>query len=257
MKAGRGPVSILAVLVLAVACGGPVQRPGHYPEGCGDYLLSPKRCSAVVTKGLEAANIARAEVVSIDLLQVPRPNGPSLGGYMAALLGIHLADGSVVQQEVWCIGISGAFDPACGDEARIDVGMGIDHDTMCDDNGVCAKLPPEPPAALVTQATPLRVAARDIAVDHSGHYEVKLGTATLPDGYLSERTLTLVDDQPTSFWLEQAWLEVRPDFASRPPVGNVYREPYDGLEPVTVYFVFDVTRFAEPGVVQIRNVVVH
>ena len=51
-------------------------------------------------------------------------------------------------------------------------------------------------------------------------------------------------------------LEVLPDDPNRPPVGSIYREPFDGSEPVTVYVVFDVTMFEEPSTLQLRDIVV-
>ncbi|HEX7347811.1 MAG TPA: hypothetical protein VF253_13560 [Candidatus Limnocylindrales bacterium] len=68
--------------------------------------------------------------------------------------------------------------------------------------------------------------------------------------------MTIVDPQPTAFWADFVQLEVRPDHADRPPVGSIYREPFDGSEPVTVYVVFDVTMFEEPSTLQLRNIVV-
>jgi len=245
----------LAVLLVACNAGGVERRPGPYPEACSRYFLPARQCTAVVVRALEEAGIKRADVTAIDLLPVPQPEGVSLGGGTIALLGFHLADGSVVRHEVVCVGISGAFDPACGDDAKVEVAIGIDRDIPCDADGAnCAKVPATPPPDLVARAKALRVPARDVVVDHPGPYEVKLGTARLPNGYLSAQTLTLVDDHPTAFWLDGARVEVRPDTDGRPPVGSIYREPFDGLEPVTVYFVFEVTRFAEPGIVQVRDI---
>ena len=134
---------------------------------------------------------------------------------------------------------------------------GIDHDVPC--SGAppdgCATLPPTA-ARSVQDASALEVEALDIPIDGEGRYEVEVGRATLPNGYLTERSMSLVDRSPTGFWADSVRLEVHPDDPDRPPVGSIYREPFDGPEPVTVLVVVEVTEFEEPSTLQLRDIVV-
>ena len=99
-------------------------------------------------------------------------------------------------------------------------------------------------------ARPLRVPVLDIPLDHLGPYEVEVGEAGLPDGALSDPLgSTSANERPASrFWIA-AWrgLEIEPVDPARPRIGNIYREPFDGVEPVRVFLVFDVTEFSSPS----------
>ena len=106
-------------------------------------------------------------------------------------------------------------------------------------------------------ATPLRVASLRVAIDRLGDYEVEVGSATLPDGYLSERSAALVDAQPDGFWIEGGIrIDVRSDVSGRPPIGSLYRDAFDGSEPVTVFLVFTVTELDRAGTLEIRDLLV-
>ena len=74
-----------------------------------------------------------------------------------------------------------------------------------------------------------------------GPYEVEVGEAGLPDGALSTRSAT-VADEAGEFWIADGIeIEVRPVDPARPAIGSIYRDPFDGVEPVKVFLVFDVT----------------
>ena len=49
---------------------------------------------------------------------------------------------------------------------------------------------------------------------------------------------------------------MRPVDPARPPIGSIYREPFDGVEPVKVFLVFDVTELTSAAVLQVRDIVV-
>ena len=150
-----------------------------------------------------------------------------------------------------------SFSPICDPNAELHVSSGIDHDVPCGPAPAgCATLPPSPPPEAFENADTLEVEALDIPIDREGRYEVEIGRATLPNGYLSERSLRIVDPRPTAFWADSVRLEVHPDDPDRPPVGSIYREPFDGPEPVTVLVVVEVTEFEEPSTLQLRDIVV-
>jgi hypothetical protein len=274
---GRGRSSFLAALLLlavAACSGGRQAKAGPYPDVCESYGFTPKRCAAVVVKGLEAAHLVQADVAAIRLLPPPEPKQISVGGGPIVVLDFRLGDGSDVRQEVACVGISFEFDPACGDDARIHIDTGINRDVPCSGQFApgpsrppgapspqlvpigCATPPPTPPAALAAAAQGLRIDRKVLTIDHAGHYDVPLGTATLPNGYLSELNLGIADEQPTAYWIFSLGLKVTSDIPGRPEIGSLYREPYDGLEPLTVSIQFDVFRYVEPSTLVLENVVV-
>ena len=103
---------------------------------------------------------------------------------------------------------------------------------------------------------PLRVPVLDIPLDHLGPYAVEVGEAGLPDGAFTSSSASVVDERPESFWIRDARLEIEPVDPARPSVGNIYREPFDGVERVRVTLVFDVTEFSPGAVLQVRDIVV-
>jgi hypothetical protein len=250
-------VALLTALVGGCELVGVVGAPsgGPYPEACAQWSYSARRCEAIVDRARRTAHVAEADIQAISLLPFERAVG--MGGGQVALVRFELATGAAVDQDVWCVGVGRG--PACGEETRIWVLGGVDHDVPCawEAPAGCATLPPTPPAVAVSAATPFRLASLDIPLDHEGRYEIPLGSATLPNGYLSERSFRLADDSPDSFWIDDGvLLEIRPEIAGRPPVGSIYRDPFDGPEPVTVFLVFEVTDLDSPSVLQIIDVVV-
>jgi hypothetical protein len=109
----------------------------------------------------------------------------------------------------------------------------------------------------VEAANALEVAALDIRLDHVGGYEVLVGEASLPDGSLSERHGSLANTRPTTFWIDDGiGIEVRPTEPGRPAVGSIYRDPYDGVEPVRVFLVFEVVETSPGAVLEVRDILV-
>jgi hypothetical protein len=230
-------------------------RGGPYPEACAQWSYSARRCEAIVDRARRSAQLAEADVRAVSLL--PFERAVTLGGGQVALVRFELTTGATVDQDVWCVGIGRG--PACTEEPRIRVLGGLDRDVPCAGEAPdgCATLPPTPPAVAVSAATPLRLTSLDVPLDHEGRYEIQVGAATLPNGYLSERSFRLADDSPDSFWINDGvLLEVRPEIAGRPPVGSIYRDPFDGPEPVAVFLVFEVNDLDNPSVLQILDVVV-
>jgi hypothetical protein len=104
--------------------------------------------------------------------------------------------------------------------------------------------------------------AFDVPLDHVGHYDVLVGSASLPDGLLSERSGELADTRPTSWWIDAGvQIVVRPGEPctgeSCQQIDSIYHDPFAGPQPVHVYLVFDVVELETPGVVlEVRNLVV-
>ena len=249
----------MALVVLVAGCDliGAVGEPlgGPYPEACAQWDYSARRCEAIVDRARRTAEIAEADIRAIQLL--PFDFNPGLGGGQVALVRFERASGLTVDQGVSCVGVN--MTPVCNEDARISIGAGLNHDVPCagEPPAGCATLRPPPNSAAISAATPFSLGLLDVPLDHEGPYEIRLGTATLPDGYLSERSIRLVNDQPDSFWIGGgALLDVRSDIAGRPFVGSIYRDPFDGPEPVTIFLVFEVTDLDSPSVLHVRDIVV-
>ena len=240
--------------------GGP--KGGAYPAACAEFEFPARRCAAIVARAREEAMIDAARVAGVALLPAPREGGVKLGGLMLAQVRFSFADAPSVTQDVWCIGIGSIDDLVCQKDPQIGLSGGIDHDVPCageapnGDPAGCATLPPTPPPAAVAAAKPLRVDVLDIPLGHLGRYEIKVGHAGLPNGYLSKRQFSVADTRPTDFWIRGGiFLDVRPP-VGRPPIGSIYRDPFNGTEPVDVFLAFEVTETNPGAVLRVRNLVV-
>ena len=226
-----------------------------YAGACATQAFAPRQCDAIIDDAMDEARVGAGDVASVEFLPFERVQ--SLGGGQVARVRLALVVGTSVDVDVMCVGVS--FRPACNEVAEIMVSAGISHDVPCtgEPPAGCATVPPTPDPDAVRAATPFRLEAIDIPLGHRGAYEVRLGSATLPNGYLSERTLRLADPRPTSYWINTGvFLDVRSDVEGRPFVGSIYRDPFDGLEPVTIYLVFEVNHLEGPSVLQVRDVIV-
>lgn len=230
-------------------------------EACPRLQFSQNRCDAVVAHAMAGAQVQAADVVSVEL---GRPDGvkASLGGQLAALARLHLADGRIVDLEVWCTGVGSENKAWCVDDPKIRLSAGANHDVPC--SGEDAAGTPEgcaTPIVLdpgaIADARPLRVDAIDIPVT-VGHHEVELGHALLPNGFLDKASFKLADPAPDGVSIpEGIRLVVASTDPSRPPFGNVYeRGTFPGVEEVVVSLVFDVVTAPPDTVLQVRTVVV-
>jgi len=253
----------VAALVLA-ACGvaaSPAPSGGPYPAGCADIGFPATQCDAIVAIAQKNASIAPQTVTSIDILQQPFVSNGTVGdGHgVIAIVRFHRAGQPDKTVEVLCTGVTREYAFACSPDPRISIyGGRLDGDTPCGIDGkTCATPPPTPRAAVQAIARPLRVASLDIPIDHLGLYEVEVGEAGLPDGALSTRSGTVGDPKPETFWIaESIEIDVRPVDPARPPIHSIYREPFDGVEPVKVFLVFYVTELTSDSVLQVRDLFV-
>jgi hypothetical protein len=254
-------VSIGALVLALAACdalglGGPTGGP--YPDACESLGFPARQCEAIVAVAQANASIAPDTVTSIDILPPNSATG-GVGQGMIARVRFHRSAQPDQTEEVWCNGVTRDSAFACNPNAQIGIGGSIDHDVPCTSEALesCATLPPAPRPEIQAQARPLRVAALDVPLDHLGLYQVEVGDAGLPDGVLSKRSATLAEPNPETFWIADGIsLDVRPVDPTRPPVGSVYRDPFDGVEPVEVFLVFNVTELKSDSILQVRDLVV-
>jgi hypothetical protein len=232
---------------------------GPYPDGCAGLGFELARCEAIVARALATSGVDPDSVASVDVLERARDDPVRLGGYMLARVRLHLSDGSEHLEEVWCTGIGMPDDRVCAADPVIFVGAGLSYDVPCTGPapGACATLPPTPRPEVVAIARPLEVAALDVPLDRTGLYEIPVGDAGLPDGALTEASLRLAQPRPTTFWIMGGVrLEVRPQVPGRPPIGNIHRDPFPGVEPVEAVLVFEVTEVSPGATLEVRDIVV-
>jgi hypothetical protein len=138
------------------------------------------------------------------------------------------------------------------------VSDGLDRDVPCagEPPAGCATVPPTPPPGALELGEALEIPSVTIPIDRLGEYRVELGSAVLPDGHLSERSLTVRDRGPDNYWIDFLILAVESEVPGREPVGSIYREPFDGPEPVSVSVVFEVTELFEEDVLVLDDILV-
>ena len=249
-------ILIVASLILAIAaaCDGRAgyAAPAQFCAGAG---YGQRQCDAIVHRAIEANGIDPSSVVGVEL-GLPDGLQAGIGGWLVATARLTMADGSVVEQEVHCIGVGTESNAWCVEDPQIVLWMGANHDVPCagEPPAGCATPIVLDPATVAT-ARALTVDALDIPAT-PGHHEIGLGTALLPGGYLSESTFALADPAPAGVVVPDGIrLEIRPTDPTRPPFQNVYdRGVIDGLEEVEAWLVFDVDAAPDGAIIQVRDV---
>jgi len=236
---------------------------GPYPEACDQFEFAPRQCKSMVTRAQGQAGVSTADVVSVDILAPTHDGVARLSGYMISRVRLHLASGVDRTEEIWCIGVGGALpgapDEACNPDPTIAIAAGpVSGDIPCSGEppAGCATPPPTPRPEVQAMARPLNIPVLDIPLDHLGPYRIEVGLAGLPDGAFTRSTASVLDNRPEAFWIRDARLIVEPVDPARPEIGNKYREPFDGVEPVRVVLEFDVTELSPGAVLHVRDIVI-
>lgn len=222
-----------------------------YPAGCAELHLSDGRCAAIVEALVGRAGINEARVSEIALVRQD--------GWLAAAR-FRMAGGRTRTAERACGGLERELDILCTDDPAVIVHTGVDRDVPCPGeppDGCASPLPPVDPS-VAAMAVPLTVDALDVPIDHVGRYEIPLGIATIPNGMLTERALSLPDASPDGmlFSPEGVSLEVR-STEDGDPVDHAYAHGWrPGIEWVDVGLVFEITQFDPGAVLEVRDVVV-
>ena len=253
----------LTAIVLA-GCGiGGLLGPsgGPYPGACADLGFGARQCASIVARARSDVGIYPLGDPTIDILPPTDDGKAGIGGAMISRVRFHLADGRDRTVEVWCLGVIGVGDDACNSDPTIMIDAGhVDSDIPCTGVGDpptgCATFPPTPRPEVQAKAKPLRIPAIDIPLDHLGSYRIELGEAGLPDGAFTDSSASVADERPTTFWIRDARLVIEPVDPTRPPIGSIFRDPFNGIEQVRVSLEFNVTELSQGAVLQVRDVVV-
>ena len=240
----------------------PAPSPSLMITGCNAMGFAPPRCDRIVA----AARARAGDPADVVLAVVRRTTEPevSLGSVSIATVDLTTSDGTSQSVDIRCLLLVGprSSDRVCSADPQIWIAGGVSMDTPCgptpgDESHPCGPLPPDPDPAVIATSRPLVVPSVAITLDHLGHYEVLVGTATIPNGAISVRTASLADPHPTDYWIEPSiQIEVRPDRGGY-PLDSYYGRRVKGNEAVHVYLVFDVTELNAPtAVLEVRDLVV-
>ena len=93
------------------------ERLNGYPGACAAWEFEPRRCASIVARARAQAGIDQSEIVNVDLLPLDEDNTTVRTTSQLALVRLHLADGTSVDEEVRCGAIT--FSPSCTDNAEI------------------------------------------------------------------------------------------------------------------------------------------
>ena len=248
---------------------GPTLPPQLAMSECASMRFATDRCLAVVEAAREQAGLAWDDITKVSISAAP-PGGAFLaGGHSVALVTFVLLDGSAREEDVGCAGIGGQYSLVCTDRPEILIsgpyGRGGGYtDIPCgatpggEPGSACATPMPTIDPDAAAAAVALEIAARDYPITATGHMEIEVGRATLPNGILSDARFDLADRFTRAFTVEGGIrLVVRSLDPSRPPFENVYEHGwYPGTEEVEVYLVLDVVSFTPGAALQIRDLVV-
>lgn len=257
------------ILALAMAAGfvvagcdaiaGVFAGPPPDPQPCRQ-VYNAVRCLAITDTAASQLKTTREDVVSIAVIPDPTPevrDGVTIlqtrGGAARMNLLVTLADGTMHQVSM-CGGVS--MEPPCVNDPHLtmnSVSQGGYHDVPEGSSPVPSAAPDA-----IEMATGLRIDRLDIPIERTGHHEIVLGEAWLPNGLLTTADLSLVDVWPPDLTIVdgRVSLEIR-SMSNGQTIRNIYEHGWrDGIEGVEAVLVFDVFRF-EPGAkLSIQNVVV-
>jgi hypothetical protein len=276
----REILALCAVLVVVLgACQSLVNRPAvkdtvahPYPAGCAAFELSARRCEAIVTELASRAKVDLSEVKVVDLLGdpgCPEPSGQATPctptGAFVVRVRFTSAGGIAREESVFC-GAGGEHTILCTDSpeiARTSATMGGAYRELACTGEPPAGCPTPLPRIDATSAArehPLRIAARDIRLDHLGGYRIALGTGTLANGILEQASFSLANAHPTTFYTTQDG--VRLELTSLERGAKPFINGFDhgwrkGVERFSATLVFSISWFSPGAVLQVRNIVVH
>jgi hypothetical protein len=235
-----------------------------YPGGCAKFGFSQRRCDAVVEAARQEVRGAQPAVMAVELLGDEENIGGNnfiTGGEFVARVRFHFLGGGDATQKVFC-DILDDISFVCSEHPFVRIAMDFNWDTPCvtpGPVGPCATPRPTPDKAAVAQARPLKIASEDFPLASTGHQEIRVGEAVLPNGYLTEARARLADERPQAFHVNgYVWLELRPTDPKRPPFKDslIQRPLQSGPERVEVFLVLDVIDTSPNAALQIRDLVV-
>jgi hypothetical protein len=106
----------LVLFFLPGSADAPRSAVGDPLETCPRLQLDAGRCDATIEQAIKQAAVARSD---IDRVELGRPDGwkIGLGGYLVAIVRLHMVNGPAIDQEVWCIGVGDGHRGWCNDRA--------------------------------------------------------------------------------------------------------------------------------------------
>jgi hypothetical protein len=233
-----------------------------YPDGCGAFNLSARRCKAILDWAVAQPAAAGRVPTSVEMLGDPGC-GAGTDPHVLCMrstsfivrMRLHFEGGGASDESVFC-GVGGQYSLLCTETPEIPL-YGSMFGGYWDTTGAT---PPPIPAKFLAASRPLSVLALDIPVDHLGHYEIEAGRALVPMGILTHATVRLENPQTQALTVSEDGVRfvIRSAEPGAKPFNNLYeRGWHDGVEEVVAVIAFDVTSFQPGAVLALRDLAVN
>ena len=247
-----------------------------FPAGCADFGFSAARCAAIVAIARHRLAVddpaASVELLSEPPLVCPTDGSgrPVLcvrsGGHTAVIVRITTPGGPAQEAPFFC-GVGSQGSPACSDHPVVSARTPIEgyHDITCggEDAGGnptdCATPLPSIDPTVSVVARQLKVAVRDIPIDHDGHYDIRIGTAGIANGILRTASFSITQPALDVLILDEdgVVMQIRPIDPTHRPFQNSYEHGwYPGIEEADVFLDFDVVGHAPGATLEVRDLIV-
>jgi hypothetical protein len=261
MSMRRIALAIVTAMWLS-ACAGASTLDVAFPDGCAEIGLTDRRCATIVDVAGERLGIdpGRAHAIRLSL-------GPACPSGIDArcitsrepfvLVRFAFRDGTTAEDGLSCYGVGREVSLLCADPPAIGLAMGVDRDVPCpgDPPDGCATPVPTIDPAMLGDASPLVVGEVEIPLTQTGHYDIPLGTADLPNGVLSEARFDLDEQHQAGFLLEDGVVRLVVRGPSGQELRNVHETGWTpGVVTVSVALAFDGTEADPDTALHVRDV---
>lgn len=213
--------------------------------------------AASAESGVAFADVIGQLIVPTPIV-APQPGIVMVPSGSEVVVRLLLAGGTTRDVTIECYGISPGYDPPCMEAPRVPTRSRSDpHNGYRDTPADATPLPTRAPDA-IEAARPLQI--NEVSVTASvGRHEVKLGDATLANGFVEAVDFELADPWPDGiqFAGDGIHLELRSAEPDGQPFDNVYQHGWrQGVEHVSAILVYEVLHATPDASFQIRDVVV-
>ncbi len=241
-----------------------------YPAGCATFGFSDRRCAFIVAWAKAQLAGGSRKVMRVELMGDPDCVEPangncntSIGSVFVVRVRFTTNQAAMIDKSVRCM-LGGEYSLLCTNTPTIGVPNLANSgywDTPCNPGpapaGCATPMPTIDPDAAAA-AVPLSITALDVPIDHVGDYRIELGTATIPNGQLTQASIQAVS---TEGWVLVAGRGLRITLnsmdPSRPAFESAYAHGwYPGVEQVIVALEFSILQFDPGSIISLGQITV-